>query len=71
MFAVHHQPCTEATKMSLKPLSLACAAATLIGIAGLMPARAQPPGLVQLVTNGPQAKCRDAVAQLVGAAERD
>ena len=41
--------------MSLKPLSLACAAATLIGIAGLMPARAQPPGLVQLVTNGPQA----------------
>jgi hypothetical protein len=41
--------------MSLKPLSLACATATLIGIAGLMPARAQPGGLVQLVTNGPQA----------------
>jgi hypothetical protein len=54
LFAVHHQPCTEATMMSLKPLSLACAA-TLIGAAGLTPARAQPGGLVQLVTNGPQA----------------
>jgi hypothetical protein len=40
--------------MSLKPWSTACAAA-LIAIAGLTPARAQPAGLVQLVTNGPQA----------------
>ncbi len=41
--------------MSLKPLSLACAAAALIGIAGLTPARAQWSGPTQLVTNGPQA----------------
>ena len=40
--------------MSLKPVSLAVAAAALIGIAGLMPARAQTGGLVQVVTNGPQ-----------------
>jgi hypothetical protein len=45
----------EAAMMSLKPLSLACAAAGLIGIAGLMPARAQPGALTQVVTNGPQA----------------
>jgi hypothetical protein len=55
LFAVHHQPCTEAAMMSLKPLSLACAAAALIGIAGLTPARAQWSGPTQLVTNGPQA----------------
>jgi hypothetical protein len=41
--------------ISLKPVSLAFAAATLIGIGGVMPAGAQPGGLVQLVTNGPQA----------------
>ena len=41
--------------MSLKPLTLACAAAALIGIAGLTPARAQWSGPTQLVTNGPQA----------------
>ena len=41
--------------MSLKPVSLAFAAAALIGIAGLMPARAQTGGFVQVVTNGPQA----------------
>src|SRR5262249_37913905 len=55
LFNVHHQQCTEAAMMSLKPLSLACAAAALIGIAGLTPARAQPVGPVQLLTNGPQA----------------
>jgi hypothetical protein len=55
LFTVHHQHCTEAAMMSLKPLSLAFAAAALIGIAGLTPARAQPAGPVQLLTNGPQA----------------
>jgi hypothetical protein len=41
--------------MSLKSVSLAFTAATLIGIAGLAPARAQMGGPVQVVTNGPQA----------------
>jgi hypothetical protein len=38
-----------------KPVSLALAAASLIGIATLGPARAQTAGIVQVVTNGPQA----------------
>jgi hypothetical protein len=54
-FAVHLQHCTEATMMSLKPLSAACAAAALIAVAGLTPARAQSASPDQLVTNGPQA----------------
>ena len=41
--------------MSLKPVSMALAAAALIEIAGLSPAWAQMGGLVQVVTNGPQA----------------
>ena len=40
--------------MSLKPVSMALAAAGLIEIFGLTPARAQMGGLVQVVTNGPQ-----------------
>ena len=39
---------------ALKTLSLAVAAATLVGMASLMPAGAQQGGLVQVVTNGPQ-----------------
>jgi hypothetical protein len=46
--------CTETTMISLKPVSLALAAAALIGVAGMVPARAQMGGLVQVVTNGPQ-----------------
>jgi hypothetical protein len=61
LFAVQHQPCTEAAVTSLKSLSLACAAAALIGIAGLTAAQAQQyeypqqSGPTQLLTNGPQA----------------
>jgi hypothetical protein len=51
-FAVHVQICTEVTVTSLKPVTLAFMAASLVGIAGLTPARAQ---MTQLVTNGPQA----------------
>jgi hypothetical protein len=51
---VHDQLCTEATMTALKSVSLAVAAATLAGMASVMPAGAQPGGLVQVVTNGPQ-----------------
>jgi hypothetical protein len=39
----------------LKPMSLAFAAASLIGIASLAPARAQMAPPEQVITNGPQA----------------
>jgi hypothetical protein len=45
----------EATVTLLKPVSLAFAAASLLGIATLAPAQAQMRGPEQLVTNGPQA----------------
>jgi hypothetical protein len=52
---VHQQTRTEATVTLLKPVSLAFAAASLIGIFSLAPAQAQMATPEQVVTNGPQA----------------